>query len=82
MVFWTALDPLSLSHLLPDARIRQRVEEIGQEVHGHIRQANHKNAALDQVVVAAADGADGQAADARQEKIVSVTIAPARSAPN
>src|SRR6476661_6412447 len=50
--------------LLPDPWIRQRVEEIGQEVHSHISKADHEDAALDEIVIAATNGADGQAADA------------------
>jgi hypothetical protein len=51
-------------NLLSYPRIRQRVEEIREEVHGHVGKADHENAALDEVIVAAADGADSEASDA------------------
>src|SRR6478672_12306333 len=60
--FLDCAGPLSLLRLLPDSRIRQRVKEIGQEVHGYVCKTDHEDAALAQVVVAATDGADGQEA--------------------
>jgi hypothetical protein len=45
--------------LLADARVSQRVKEISEEIHGHIGKADHEDAALNEIVVAAADGADG-----------------------
>ena len=50
--------------LLPDPRVRHRVQHIRQEVHGHIRQPNRQDAALHQEIIAGGDGVDGEAADA------------------
>src|SRR6476660_3108458 len=49
--------------LSTNAGVGQRVEEISHEVHGYVSEADHEDAALDEIVVAAADGADGEAAD-------------------
>ena len=50
--------------LLPNPRVRHRVQDVRQEIHGDVRQADRQNAALDQIVIAIRDGLDGQAADA------------------
>src|SRR6266567_6140007 len=53
---------------LPNPWVRQRIEEIRHKVHHHISQADHQDAALYQVIIAATDCLDGQATDSRPGK--------------
>ena len=50
--------------LLPDARIRQRIKEVGHKIHDDIGEADHEDRALNQVVIAIADSLNGQPSDA------------------
>lgn len=49
--------------LLPDSWIGKGIQQVGQEIHYNISQADHENASLNKIVIAAADGSDGEAAD-------------------
>jgi hypothetical protein len=58
--------PVGMTELssLSNPWVRHRVQKIRQEIYCDVRQADGEDASLDQVVVAVADGLDGQAADA------------------
>src|SRR5579859_394330 len=58
---WTTAMPRLLR---PDARVQHGVENVGGEVHEHVRHPDGEDAALDEGVVAVGDGGDGEAADA------------------
>ncbi len=49
---------------LSNPGVRDRIEDIREEIHGDVGQANRQDAALHQVVVAVRDCLDGEAADA------------------
>src|SRR5581483_9500546 len=48
---------------LSNARVDGGVEHVREKVYGDIREANGQDAALDDIVVAVADGGDGEAAE-------------------
>ncbi len=54
----------SLSRSLPDPWIRHGIQKVRQKIDRNVRQANRQDAALHQIVIAIADGLDGEASDA------------------
>src|SRR3954447_12337965 len=61
--------PLPYStRLLPNSGVRDRVQNVSEEIHGNVGEPDREDAALDEVIIAVGDCLNGETADSRPGK--------------